>query len=650
MEAGTPPDEDIMSRPASGFPAEKLLDHLGPSVARLILLKRFSQGDAVRFSDGQFEDVRLTRYIDVVFVEDPVTNEITVRPELDELCLRAMGASRSRAPEELARLLITTLVGDEVLEADEFLRWMLRQRFDPLVQATVVGMAACAALEIAPTVESLLSGSNLLPGIASTLLPYVVPARRWELAAYPSSGEYAGERMVEVFSQLPSSLTARSRRARSVVVLSDGVLPQTFKLTRPRRTQDTVQLALTPEPIAELPSSTHLVQLPGSGTGENTLTSKVTLSESTIDLLRLVMSNRGPAQVTDRIHINVSRRTVERMASVSITDMTTIGDTAFIHLGTLPRSLGNALKREALAEGEQLTWGGGPVVTRYLQEVTKLLTDLAARNPAAARISASDWYRVERSVREPWRFISTNRTYINLAVVELSWTTPLSDDDIARPREPWPFEGASMSRIIVEGFRCGSDDGYNVDVQCGDTSAIVSASIDSVTRSFDVPALERPSRIRTYLTWPVAVYLTVLAVVILCASVLLTVGFQGQRAAYLSYSDINITLSVASLVTGPVVAYLTASQFKKERNRIPYLRQSVSAAGVVALTVVLTFATLLAPRYMMLRDTLIIADLIAGCYLAIAVIFSLFSRLARSASMRNHVMRSASAARESRRW
>lgn len=622
---------------STDFPADKLLDRLGPEVGRLVLLRRFSHSDAVRYSDGRFDDERLARYVDIVFVEDPVSEEYIVRPELDGVLLHAMEAARSTAPRELARLLITTQVGEEVLEPDELLRWMVRRRLDPLTQATVGGMAAFAAREIAPTIEMLLDTAEAGLTTSTALLPYTRPVRRWRIvtSSHPDQDVFT-EQALDVFTNLGRILEFRPRRMRSVIFLADGVLPEHFRMTRPVRARDTLQLEMKPMPMVALGQSLQTPQLTSAGPGE-TLRSDVPLSESTIQLFKLVMSDRGQASITDRIRIKVSEEQIERAASVSISDTTTIGDTAYVHLGTLPRSVGSALRREVLVDGEPMTWGGGQVISLYVQEMTRLLADLAGRTLETTGISASDWYRVERSVREPWRFISTKRTYVHFGVAEVNWTSLLSDEGLVHGRDLWPFGGASLSRVVVEGFRFGSDDGYNVDVQCEDTNAIRSASIDSVTRPADIVALERPSRVRVYLAWPDAAYRTVMMVALFCALVLIAIGAQGKRGG-LDYADINITLSVVSLVTGPVVAYLTASQFDRTGGgRLPYLKQTWRCATMVILTAVLSLTTLLTAGSSDVRLVLAALDIAAGGYFALAVAVSIFLRLRRSWAMRDHI-------------
>ncbi|MFJ5989320.1 hypothetical protein [Lentzea sp. NPDC092896] len=629
------------------FPADKLLDRLGPEVARLVLLRRFSYSNAVKYSEGHFTDERLTPYIDIVFAEDPVSTEFVVRPELDEIILHAMEETRSRAPHELARLLIASEVGEEVLEPDELLRWMLRRRLDPLTQATVSGMAAYAAQEIAPTVETLLHTADLGPGTASALLAYAQPARRWQLVApdrdHPQSTSTT--RPLDVFAHLGEFLDRRPRRVRSIIFMRDGLLPQRFDLARPVRARDTLQLEMKPAPVINIIPSLQTPQLTSGGNSrDRTLTSDVQLSQSTIELLELVISDRGHAQVTDRIRIRIADQMVERTASVSISGTKTVDDTAYVHLGTLPRSAGSALRREVTVDGETMTWGGGAVVSLYVQEMTRLLADLAGRAPETPGIPASDWYRVERSVREPWRFISTRRTYAHFGVAEVSWTSQLSSAGLQEARDLWPFSGASMSRVVVEGFRFGNDDGYNVDVECEDTNAIASASIDSVTRPSNMVALERPSRVRVYLTWPARAFRVMVAVSLACAVLLIATGAQGRYGG-VSYADINVTLSLASLVTGPAVAYLTAAQFGRSARRIAYLKQIWRGAAVVIITAVLVLATSLSASSSEMRPVFALVDVGLGIYLAVVTLASSATRVVRRSSMRAHMANAASIAR-----
>ncbi|WP_206790256.1 hypothetical protein [Amycolatopsis sp. MtRt-6] len=612
------------------FPAGKLLDRLGPTLARLILLKRFSPTEAIRYSNGQFNDTRFARYIEMVFTQDPLTDDFYVRPELDASLLDAIANRFPRVPQDLTHLLLTERVGLEVLEPEEFLSWIVRERLSTVSQATVAGMAIYGELEIAPALRALMNDTASRSSLATTLSTYALPARRWLAAGRPRHSAGAAN----VLANLPDSLAMRPRR-RSDFMLDNGLEPQRWDFVRPRRTRETVQLEMVPLPTAGLLGSSNSLQLPSPESDR--FTAGVALSESTVKLLQLVMGDRGQTHITDRLQFDISRQMVERTASVSIAATAIVDDTAFVHLGAAPRSVGNALTRTVTVDNEPLTWGGGAIINRYLQEMTILLTEQASRLSSGDALSASDWYRLERSVREPWRFLSTKRTFIHFGVAELSWTTKLKSDELTRSFDLWPFDGSSLNTVAAEGFRCGADDGYNVHVNCVDTSAIVSVSIDTVNRSPQIPALERPSRIRTFLVWPLAIYCIALLLTVVCGAILIATGISAEQASQLDNGDINVTLSILSLATGPVVAWLTAAQFNKHGSRVAYIRQYGRMGLVVIGTITLIVLTLIGSRHSIARELLSVVDIVVGVYLGVAAALSSGLRLARTSIVRHRL-------------
>jgi hypothetical protein len=623
------------------IPVVQLLEKAGSAVARMALLDEFSAGDAELLTEGRFRDDNVSVPVEILFIVDPVTGNYRSRPKLDRLVLGSLNELYPTAASELATRLVSRFIGPEGLSAGQLLDWMLRNRWHHLQRAAISALAAFSPYELAEVCQNIASRPRAAVE-RGLLAPYGTTAERWQRALRRGKSTTAAQYLrfdpldalasLSQFSDSPDiGKVGKESRGfrREVGSYRDGYLPQAFELLSRKssgrlahqihsRPSGFPWASDTPETSGTVTSLDNdvdpIIKLIGDSTA---------VAESTRQLLSLVLQDRGPGMITETINISVGAGDCHRRASISVTESARVNGMLYSYLGALPGSVGSNLPltvREV--NGEKLIVGGGAVVSRYREEVSIALSRLQVSHEASP-ISASDWGRLERSLREPWRFISSSRDYIDLEVADAEWMEPLRAT--IDSREVWPFRGASPRTILLEGFRSGEDDHYSAAARVVDGYRIRALELRSVPRSVGAPAIERPSRIRLYADWRPGNYGLLVAIVLVAATALASVA---SFANYISFSEYDVVY-VASLTasfSAPLIAVLASSAFRPSNNSSNIKTLLSRLGGVVVLTLVLIALTLLSDFSSVVRFVMVVTDVVVALGLVLSLGLSLWTR------------------------
>ncbi|WCN80920.1 hypothetical protein [Micromonospora sp. LH3U1] len=616
---------------------------LGSPISRLLILEKFSPGEAHAYSGGRFTSEAFGPLTDIAFTRDPVSGDFYTRPELEPVLLSTLSDVYPSAAPELGELLITRQIGYEVLDSNDLLSWMLRNRGHPIARSSVAAAAAFTPREVEGIFHSL---RHLNPGayqVNMALSSYATAAKRWfdilKPAAASNKDSYGA--LIALMTYGYPQVKRRTPSAPAPgLSTSDGFVPLAVQ-QGPKRSgsRNATTLVSQPETTGYFFGQRNLLARPALTNGQRETSEGyqspffglpgVTLSESTVQLLKLVISDRGPSQVNETLELDVDSQLVRREAAIAISDTAMHEGVLFVYLGSLPSSIADALPISVSSlAGDRLIPGGGPVISRYRAEMTAALAKVARYAVDAGGIlSASDWSRIDRSVREPWRFVSTSREYVDVSMVEVAWTEPLRPHTASR--ELWPFNGASKGSVPVEGFRNGSDDSYSVRISLSDMRSLKALELDSIPRPPRFPALTRPSRILAHVQWTTAAYLSLLTLVAVCAAALITLSLAMTNGGVsdFDYSTLSLVVSLASVTTSPFIAYLATVGHRKEAGLLRYRSVLVRAAAVVGITLLFSAASLLSGSHSEIGYAVTGGNIIVAGYLLFSAIISLILRL-----------------------
>lgn len=636
------------------FPAEELLLILGASVSRLALLDSFTINEAVRLSDQQFVNEDSQFFIRMAFLQNPVTGRYSLRPEWEARLLDKLVLVHPQAATDMADRLISRVIGAEVLDSSLLLNWMLHYRWKSTVRAAVAGVAAYSPFEITGGLQELFADESGVSPLRGLVSPYSVTAGRWlhalTSAERGSVADFSMLRALEYATSAEGSLVNRKSlhlQLPSRLEFGDGYLPIRAQLHLAKsssrqgisigsRSYPAIGGDADADPFASgLRALTARRRTgPGGSTAEHDASSlRLEVSESSYELLHLVMAERGPTQITETINLDSSTQAAERVSSISTSSSALVEGILFVYLGALPSTIGNALPIAVRAlDGDRLVSGAGSIVSTYLKEMTAALAEIS--DDSNGGLSASDWARIDRSIREPWRFVQTARAYVDLSAIEVSWTEQVRS--IGQKREAWPFQGMTGDTCILEGFRHGRDDNYTAKVSSVDSRVITAIELDTVPRPRDTRALERPSRLVVHSSWSTSslVFLTLVVLASVASLFGLAAAAVSGRLMNVNTDYISFTLSAFSTIVGPIVAYLAASSFSRKGTQVNGLVRRV--ATVFLLWVALAIGTVFSGSDIYAATSFAVLDLLAGTYLLCAAGFSITSRLRRSA----HVSRS----------
>jgi hypothetical protein len=643
------------------FPADELLTLLGGSISRLVLLDTFSREQATRLSDGQFLDDNLLFFIKLAFAKNPVTEQFYLRPGLEEEILRQLTIVHPQVAADLADRMISTVIGSEVLDAQALVNWMLQHRWRSTVRAAIAGIATYSPFELIGSIAELEDRATVTPLLSDLMCPFSTTARRWRRALEQNNETSTDLRLLVALEHLSartgeSAVSARRSRAGQDVALRNGYLPVQAQI-RPTRASSRRGINI----MSNSHSSGTAVKNNGLSAGlglrsltdgrEKSGTRQLSLSDSTRQLLQLVMTDRGPTQIIEATEIDFGAQLAQRTCTVSTSSSATVEGLLFVHLGSLPSSIGQSLPLTAQAlGGDRLVSGAGPIVSRYLAEMTVAMSTLA--DEPDSWLSASDWSRIDRSIREPWRFVHTSLSYVDLSAVEVSWSEQLHQRKSGV--EIWPFEGAAGSSCIIEGFRHGDDDNYTAKVSFADSREISAIELDAVPRPRDARALERPSRLIIHSTWSRPSLLVLLGLTLAAAIALFIMAGAAMVGQFLhiDYNVLSFALSAFTTVTSPVVAYITAASLSSERGHGTRRKNELTVrAGVVLLTaIVLITGTLFFSSIDSLNFLFSMLDILTGIYFIVATVYSLTVRKIQLRRILNELGRSSTLWEVAQSW
>ncbi|WBB54344.1 hypothetical protein [Verrucosispora sp. WMMD573] len=628
------------------FPVEDFLIMLGSPISRLLLIERFSKGDASIYSDGRFTPEVYESLASIAFARDPISGDFYARPELEPLLLATLVRVYPSAAPELAERLITRQIGHEVLDSTDFISWMIRHRWHPLACASVAAAAAFAPHEVDGIIYGLRRGDHGTDRANLALTSYATAAQRWAAALEPPRNKtgytYFTLNALINFERLPIERRFSPPRTPKFSE-TDGFVPLAIQ-QGPKRSgaRNTTTLVTQPQTAGYVLNQRNPLARPALPNGWSEAPRdyqvpifglpEIALSESTLQLLQLVIAERGPSQVNERLELDVDSQLVHREAAIAISDTAASDHVLFVYLGSLPSSIADALPITVTSlAGDRLIPGGGPIISRYRAEMATALaqvTDHAIGTGAGGIvISASDWSRIDRSIREPWRFVSTSREYVDVSMVEVKWTEPLGPHTTSR--ELWPFNGASRGIVPIEGFRNGSDDSYSVKISLSDMRSLKVLELDSIPRPSSLPALTRPSRIRAYVQWSTAAYLSLFTFVTVCAAALIALSLTVATGGVSSfdYSTLSLIVSLTSVTTSPFIAYLATVGNRKESGLLRYRSALVRAAAVAGITLLSSAASLLSDSHYVAEYAAATVNLIVGGYLVLSAGLSIALRL-----------------------
>lgn len=622
----------------SRFPARRLVTALGPEVSRLLILQRFSATEAQMLSDDAFLNGLGDEAVHMAFVQDAVTEEYHVRPEFDSELIHAVGAIYPRIAAELAERIIPRVIGLEILDTQEFIQWMIRNRLHSIARSSVASLATFSPFELSGVTRQLARSRETLL-LRRLLKPYGAATRRWFAAIGDSASDLPFSVGPESFVALVEAESGRTppfhHESRNSPYL-DGFLPIAGE-SRPHGLPGGhgIDIRSTPALYGDQTDVGNvmdrllrpaLTAAPGPDYRGTRGTPTFFLGDSSEDLLRLVLSDRGPTQTTERVDIELSRRLVTRNAEVGVTATAVIDGRLFAYLGTLPSSAGSAAPLDLRSiDGERLVSGGGPTISVYIREVSRLLGQLGESSDVNA-ISASDWARIRRSVRESWRFVSTSREYVDISVVSAQWQESLSD--YAPDRLPWPFEGSAASQCTIEGFRHGNDDDYAISFTSSDAFTAETVELDAIPRPRDTPTLERPTRIRATLRWDRRGFSAILVAALVGSALSLVVGTASVSGEfqYVDYNQISLSLSLFSTFVSPVAAYFVALATRREGGLLHYRNVTLRIAGILAVLMATTLLSVFVGSDPALRLLSGGVNMFVGAYLGGTALLALVHR------------------------
>jgi hypothetical protein len=315
--------------------------------------------------------------------------------------------------------------------------------------------------------------------------------------------------------------------------------------------------------------------------------------ESTEKILRLVTGDRGASQIIETMVVSIAEGVVYRKATVGLTSIAQIGDVTFAYLGALPTSIEDALPFSIKASGNpRLTLGHGPILSSYVDQITEMLSAaVEASLSGAPLVPVSEWSRIDRSLKEPWRFISSSQKYGDIPQVEIEWLESLNV-----PRQawaPWPFNATISNEAKLQGFRHGDDDTYSLNVRFSGVSQCQAVTVRGALRPLEAPAVSRETSVSVNYAWEPNAFVGLAVVSALLGGVLGASGVYSYLGLIpqLELQDLSIGLSVVSTTVATIVAF-QGNRFP-ERRTVPHHRSRKELYGRVASLLILTLPLLL---------------------------------------------------------
>lgn len=626
----TTPDPEAAPR---GLDPTEVLRRLGPEVAKLLLLQRFTRWDAREYSGDSFDDDRFQLGIGIAFVQDPLTDEYKVRPQLEKALLTELKDLYPHAAGELAEHLLARTVGSEVLDPTDLVRWMVRSRLQHRARVSVACLATFSPYEI-EGVSRWLQDSDRSLLLRRMLRPYAQTTLLWVDSVSRTTHDKRPREFIEV-------LLAESDVRRSSSAYPDGRLPVVHDrrvrgtpaehgLAVQAKPEDLAQDDEGPDFVVKVRELTAVPADPIRGRRSRREAQHVRVSDSTFALIRLVMANRGPTQTAEKAQIDVGGRSAFREADIGVTTTASVDGRLFTYLGALPSSarLLPSLEIETIG-GERLVPGGGPTISLFMREVKVVLLRAGVVDAPGPAVSASDWARLNRAVSEPWRFVSTAREYADMSLITVRWTEPLRE--WRSTTLPWPFNGAALSECSIEGFRHGTDDEYAMNLSCRDSFITETLEVDAVPRPREAPALERPTRVTAAVQWANRAYAIVLLVAVVVATACLVLGVLGVNGTIddVGYSDTLVPLSLLSTIVTPAATYVAALASRRDSGPSRYRIVWSRVAGLLLIfltSIVLSIVSSVEGTAVLL---VAVFNLLVGLFLVAGAVLSGYSRYVR---------------------
>lgn len=644
----------------SDFAPEPLLEMLGSEVSRLALVDDFSFSEAVAISEGKFSLVYEQKLREMVFDEHPVTGNLFISSWLRKAMLRRLTAVFPRAPHELAELLLESNVGPEVCLAADMLPWLVAYRTSATVRATLAALAAYSPFEVHELLTVVRSTNAEGSLLSRLLVPYSETARAWLLALSEDKAKQSSptKSLVRVDHWRPQWLDPTL--VQGLQVLATG--PDLSKRSVDRgfvgngRLSPRLPLHLNLEngvekagPEATVVAGTTTWATSRAGDAESldlagfvyrptaTWVAPASdrrvhapqISDSTRDLVKLIRTGRGRTVIIEKVSVDVGQRLLQRSASVGITDSAPVNDTLIVHLGSLPSSIGRNLPASfKAAEDERLVSGAGPTVSAYCEEISRLLRAISEQPDMDHLLPASEWSRLSRSIREPWRFISTARPFVNVSEVRVSWSERVTLE--RKFANLWPFTGASGYSMEFDGFWHGDDDFYSVNLASADGYRVESLEIRGTPRLVGPEMADSPASVKAHLGWSAATFRSVLLTAIVSASILAGIAASGVNGSLGQGVVFNYLIPLLLSVFSPIISLLLGDRDRGEDQRptsfVKY-RVALSRGIWVAIPVaVLVIALATAYPYGQARQTLSMVSLIAAAYLFLSAAVAVFAR------------------------
>jgi hypothetical protein len=620
-------------------------------------------------SDSDSDTDAVGSLFEMLLDEDPLTRRLSIPSWLRALLLKDLLKVHPAVAEDVAERLIDGFMGPDVTGVADLLSWLVAYRSRALIRASLAGLIACSPFEAIPVVGEIKRADAERPLISQLLEPYRRTARSW-LEAYAAvrpdaEVERRRPRPDEWPSPLPWSgleaLTSHAVRIRGLAA-ADSSMRQSgrvpLKVKRPDLSQrpgsqgsivageeiwNSSALEVFHEDGANralLPLSITALAAPGSDPRE--------LTGSTRGLVSAVIEGRGRSMIVEQMTLDIGDQFVSREASIGVTRTVESDGLLFAHLGSLPSSIGRNLPATFRAvEGERLVAGVGPVISRYCDETSGLLRLAAEMSDAGDVPTASDWCRLSRSVREPWRFVSTGRAFVSLSEVRVAWRERARLTH--RSRDLWPFNGSGGYYLQVEGFWHGEDDMYSVSVRALDGYRVEALEIESTPRRAGGAATDAHTAVGIHLSWSAGAYAMTVMVTLVTSLLLLIVSLSAADGSLVGGGALGNLLPWVISVLSPLVGVVfTQRRSEGEAAASPLSRYRMVVTRGVALAVIATVLVVATSSTEPYGEGQLVLAIIDGCMVAYLLAVTLLSTVRRSwyaRSLGRHLERGLDAAR-----